>query len=350
MPDEMKRKTWKFVFLTCFIVFIYYFLLKANSTKRLSKDIYHSSSIRAAIVTLTRGDSIRLINMLHSIEYFYPESIGKYPMIIFYDPHGNEMQNFNIDYIKSCVKLKLIFQKIVLFKLIKNPTETIEKINQEKSRFHQRPINYRLMCLFWSHTVFYHPLIKNNYDYIMRLDDDSYFLEKFNFDLFQYIHENNLDYIYRAFSWDMPLAGPDDLLPKYLNNYHKTCQSNCFPFHSYDSVYNNFFLTRLQFWYQTKIEEFIHNLLLNDTILIYSLGDGNIHAVILALASDTKHTEKLNFAYAHNIHIYGKRNKNFDLQHNYHNWFDILANNSKNACRQLIIIEPIKKQLKYIQL
>ncbi|CAF1159839.1 unnamed protein product [Rotaria sp. Silwood1] len=46
------------------------------------------------------------------------------------------------------------------------------------------------------------------------------------------------------------------------------------------------------------------------------LRDGNIHAVILVLASDTKCSQKIQFAYAHNIHIYGKRNKNFDLQHN----------------------------------
>ncbi|CAF3457628.1 unnamed protein product [Rotaria sp. Silwood1] len=44
--------------------------------------------------------------------------------------------------------------------------------------------------------------------------------------------------------------------------------------------------------------------------------DGNIHAVILVLASDTKCSQKIQFTYAHNIHIYGKRNKNFDLQHN----------------------------------
>ena len=53
----------------------------------------------------------------------------------------------------------------------------------------------------------------------------------------------------------------------------------------------------------------------------------------------------------HIIYIYmEKRNKNFDVQHEYQNWFEILANNSENACRQLIIIEPYKKQLKYIEI
>ncbi|CAF3465200.1 unnamed protein product [Rotaria sp. Silwood1] len=108
----------------------------------------------------------------------------------------------------------------------------------------------------------------------------------------------------------------DYLLPQYLRTYHNNCKSYCFPFQSYNSIYNNCFLTRVQFWYQKIIEKFLNNLLLNDSILIHSLGDGNIHAVIFALTSDTKRSQKIQFTYAHNIHIYGKRNKNFDLQHN----------------------------------
>ena len=191
--------------------------------------------------------------MLHSIEYFHPEYIHKYPVIIFYDPHGTKMKNSTINYIKSCIKLRLIFEEIILFSLMTNPTETINTINHEKPTIHQRSIGYRFMCQFWSHTVFYHPLIKNNYDYIMRLDDDSYFLESFDYDLFRYVFENNLDYIYRALAWDIPMSRDlIILLPRYLRTYHNTCKSYCFPFQSYDAIYNNFFLTRVQFWHQPK--------------------------------------------------------------------------------------------------
>ncbi|CAF1122622.1 unnamed protein product [Rotaria sordida] len=345
----MKRKTWKYFLFICFIGFIYYFLLSLPSTKSLN-NAYQKQSFRAAIVTLTRGDPIRLLNMLHSIEYFFPQSIDKYPVIIFYDSHDNEIQSSTIDYIKSCVKLRLIFENIVLFTLMRNPIQTINIIKREIPTIYQRSIGYRFMCQFWSHTVFHHPLIKNNYDYIMRLDDDSYFLEPFDYDLFEYAYKNKLDYIYRALAWDIPMSGPDYLLPRYLRTYHNNCKSYCFPFQSYDSIYNNFFLTRVQFWYQKPIEQFLNNLLLNDSILINSLGDGNIHAVILALASDTNRTHRIHFAYAHNIHIYRKLNKNFDVQHNYQNWFQILKNNSKNACQQLVIIEPYTKQLKYIHI
>jgi hypothetical protein len=342
---KMKQKTCKYFIFGCLIWFCYHNLSQIQP-KKSSNDL----PFRAAIVTLTRGDLPRLFNMLHSIEYFFPQSINKYPVIIFYDPHDTPMQKSTIDYIKSCVKLTLIFETIVLSTLMKNPSTTIKIINNEVPTIHQRTIGYRLMCLFWSHTVFYHPLIKNNYDYIMRLDDDSYFSESFYYDLFQFVHENNLDYIYRSLAWDIPMSGPDYLLPKILRTYHNNCKSDCFPFQLYDAIYNNFFLTRLQFWHQPKIEQFLNNLLQNDSILIYSLGDGNIHAVILALASDTIRTRIVQFAYAHNVHIYGKRNKNFDVQHKYNNWFEILSNNSDHACRQLIIIEPQTKQLKFIHL
>jgi hypothetical protein len=58
----------------------------------------------------------------------------------------------------------LIFEKIILFSLMQNPSETIEIINTQIPTIHQRPIGYRFMCQFWSHTVFHHPLIKTNYD------------------------------------------------------------------------------------------------------------------------------------------------------------------------------------------
>ena len=110
----MKQKTWKFVVFICFIGYIYYILSQIQSTKS-TKNVHHNHSFRAAIFTLTRGDPTRLLNMLHSIEYFYPQSIDKYPVIIFYDPHGTDIEISTIDYIKSCIKLKLIFEKIILF-------------------------------------------------------------------------------------------------------------------------------------------------------------------------------------------------------------------------------------------
>jgi len=345
----MKRKIWKHVLFVLMLISIYYLIFPIKFNKILEQT-HENRSIRGAIVTLTRGDSLRLLNMLHSIEYFYPKAIGKYPVIIFYDPHGVDMRNFNQDHIKSCVKLKLIFQSIVLFNLIQNPSETINKINAEPKSYNQRTIGYRLMCLFWSHTVFHHEIIYKTYDYIMRLDDDSYLLETITDDLFEYIDRNHLDYVYRAMSWDIPLSGPEFLLPRYLEIYQNTCRTLCLPFHSHMSIYNNFFLTRVAFWHKKSIETFLGELLSNDTILIYSLGDGNIHAVALTIASDTEHTAPLDFAYAHNIHLYGKRNRNFNLQHNYQNWFEILRENSEKLCTQLIIVEPYQKQLKYISL
>lgn len=339
----MKRRTWKYVVLFSVIVSTCYFTFPKDATPS-------NRTIRGAIVTLTRGDSVRLLNMLHSVEYFYPQAIEKYPVVIFYDPHGAEIESFKMDYIRSCVKLKLIFQPIILLQLIQNPTETVNCIHRETPTYHQRPLGYRLMCLFWSHTVFYHPIIRTNYDYIMRLDDDSYLLERMTEDLFEYAHRKHLDYLYRALSWDIPLSGPEFLLPKYLQTYHQTCRTFCFPFHSHQSIYNNFFLTRVQFWHQKSVQNFLNTLLSNDSILIYSLGDGNIHAVVLALASDTKRTEQLFFAYAHNIHLYGKRNRNFNLQHNYSNWPKLLQNHREKACREFLIIEPYEKRLKYISL
>lgn len=343
----MQRKMSIYVLLICCLVIVYYSKLLIKPKKTVQSD-QRDSSFRAAIVTLTRGEPTRLLNMLHSIEYFYPQSINKYPVIIFYDSHGTNIRRSIIKNIKSCVKLNVTFQDITLFSLIENPSETIDTINRESSTVNQIPIGLRFASKFWSHTIFHHPLINNNYDYIMRLDDDSYFSEPLPYDLFDYAHRNNLDYIYRALILDTRMAGPDYLLPQYLRSYYVNCISNCFPFHSYNSVYSNFFLTRVQFWHQKQIEELTKEILSDDNIFIHSLGDGNIHAVILALLSDTKRSQAVTFAYGHNTHIFKNGKTQFDTGHYYYNWFEVLRHHHVRSCQELVIIDPNTKQLKYI--
>lgn len=58
--------------------------------------------------------------------------------------------------------------------------------------------------------------------------------------------------------------------------------------------------------------------------------------------------KKIQLAYGHNEHLYGIQDKNFDMQHKYRNWFDILSSNSKSTCEQLLIIDSYQKQLKCI--
>ena len=184
----------------------------------------------------------------------------------------------------------------------------------------------------------------------MRLDDDSYFLEPVTHDLFLYAYENRLDYIYRALESNNAKLVENPMLWSYLQTYHTSCKLFCLPFQPRDSIHSGFFVTRLQMWYRTELEAFFNYLLENDKILIHSLEDGRIHAVALALASNSNRVQMVPFAYAHQIDLYGQGKEYPDSEHDYQNWFEILSNRSEHTCRALIVIEPNEKKLKYITL
>ena len=56
MLENMKQKRWQYILFICFIGYIYYVLLKIQSMKSSKND---NQPLRAAIVTLTRGDTTR---------------------------------------------------------------------------------------------------------------------------------------------------------------------------------------------------------------------------------------------------------------------------------------------------
>ncbi|CAF1646011.1 unnamed protein product [Didymodactylos carnosus] len=177
----------------------------------------------------------------------------------------------------------------------------------------------------------------------MRMDDDSYFTESIKNDFFVEIHNQSLDYGFRAIVWDIKLAGSE--IPRILTSYRKQCIIDCFPFISHDAIYTNFFITRISFWHQPVVKNFIQKLVNNDTIIMEGLGDGNIHAAVLALASNTKQSKMFYFSYGHNSHLYRPRNKIFHLDEK-HQWLKSFD----NTCDKLIIIDPITNQLKKIQM
>ena len=184
----------------------------------------------------------------------------------------------------------------------------------------------------------------------MRLDDDSYFLEPVTHDLFLYAYENRLDYIYRALESSNSKLADNPMLWPYMQKYRTSCKRFCLPFQPQESIHSGFFITRLQMWYGPEIEDFSSYLLENDRILVDSLEDGRIHAVILTLASNSNRVRMVPFPYAHHVDLYGQGKEYPDSAHEYQNWFEILSNRSEQSCRELIIIEPNEKKLKYIRL
>jgi hypothetical protein len=291
-----------------------------------------NNHFRGVIVTLIRSTnrSISLaMNMIHSVVKFHPSNTGHpYPFVIFHD------QNFTSnmrEHILSCM-LKSNKNIQISFASIDLHTTVIPDVGSRGDK----PIGYRLMCRFWAYDVFHHPaIVQGHYDYLMRMDDDSYFFDTIPEDLFSYTNHQNLDYVYRSlYSEDSRAMHPIERL--YLNTTSK--RIGC--------IYNNFFIIRLKWFYQSvRVQSFLRELLKDDLILRQYIGDGCIHAAILEIDNQVKVHHMTNIPYGHNIHLMPVDSAYFRLQ-----IINGFSEEILNSCQQLTVIDANYYRLKKIKM
>jgi len=284
-----------------------------------------NSSIRGVVATLTRSNSesvFLVINMIHSVIRFHSTNNNyKYPFIIFHD------QNFTLtmrQQILSCV-LKNHTQIDISFALVDFQTSVKPAA---KSRV-GKPIGYRLMCRFWTHDIFYHSaIIQGQYDYLMRMDVDSYFSDATKKDLFLYMKRKHLDYMYRSKYWE-PSTPMDSILELF------SIKSRWFRL---DCIYNNFFIIRLKWYYETElVQDFVHELIRDDLMLREYIGDGCAHAAMLKIDSRIRVKFMKDFSYGHNFHVMPPRSSGITFIEE-----SRFREEIKESCRQLTVLRGTK--------
>jgi hypothetical protein len=199
-----------------------------------------------------------------------------------------------------------------------------------------KSIGYRLMCRFWTYDVFYHPaILQNEYDYLMRMDDDSYFSDQIWEDLFLYMYKQKLDYIYRAtYQEKTPAMLP--IVQRYLHK--KTIDNKC--------IYNNFFVMRLKWFYESKrVQSFITDLIVDNLILREYIGDGCVHAAMLNIDDQVKSARVTDIPYGHNSHLMAPKRFGwiFSPKNNFHK-------EMQNSCDYLIVLRNGRDGLTKINL
>jgi hypothetical protein len=282
---------------------------------------------RGVIVTLIRSDNrsiLLVINMIHSITMFHPvDNTSRHSFLIFHD------QNFTSSmqqHILSCV-LKSNKQVHISFALADFRTNAQVDIKTRKDK----PIGYRLMCRFWSYDVFYHPaIVQGRYDYLMRMDDDSYFSDIIKKDLFVYMNSKKLDYIYRALYIE-PIKPMIPILQRFLNK--TTIRLGC--------IYNNFFIIRLKWFYESKrVQKFLEELIRDNLMLREYIGDGCIHGAMLEIDNRVKYEHVTDVSYGHNAHLMpsGEAEWMFDPVKGFNEEL-------KKSCQQLTVIRSDEDKL-----
>ena len=158
-----------------------------------------------------------------------------------------------------------------------------------------RPLGYRSMCRLWSGRLQMMSFL-DDFEYYMRLDDDSFFTKDLDRDPFYVAHQNKLDYIYVRKSPDS--FGLAQL--KSVASAHGKFKGD-----GNSSPYTNFHVARVSIFRSDKFKQFWADLEKKHVFMRYRVGDALLHAVIIDLFIPRNKVQTMpKLSYAHNSNDY----------------------------------------------
>lgn len=190
-------------------------------------------------------------------------------------------------------------------------TPNVEFVDVGASDFSSRPetdalsskdLGYRNMCRFYSLGIYDH---LTDFDYVMRLDDDSYLESKIGYDIFEYMLSNNFDYGYIHSEFDSHVE-TIETLPNFVLKYIEKNQIkiNC-DLLDIDCLhyYSNFHITRIGFWLRSDVRDFLKAIDEDGGIYRHRWGDHVIQTLALKMFSDPTQLHCFtDFRYTHYSH------------------------------------------------
>lgn len=266
--------------------------------------------------------------LIKSLDLLYKNYNNKFHnnIIVFYDSKYPFYEKDQIEIISNRNEIKFI----QIPDNIWCPPECVDVSKKNTWIDPKFSIGYRNM-MRWYGIKIYSFLHDLGYEYYMRMDDDSLLLSEINYDLFEFMINNNYEYGFRAHVYDHPYVSNDfiefcqqyiikkNIQPTFiLNNIKKKTISNMktnnWNIHGY---YNNFLISKLSFWLQEKVQDFLIEL--DNTGCQYTKRWNDLisHAVTIQIFMDRKKVYHFNdWSYEHST---------FDKGHNFLDENGILA-------------------------
>ena len=288
---------------------------------------------KSAIIILTQNTIERKIYLKTSLYFLFKNfnSKYKYPVIILHDGDydANTTNEINTSIRKN-------FRYLIEYKKIDDSDFEIPKgIDEDKMNRciniapvpYWRNKNYRLMCNFWINNFIKYC---DNYDYVMRIDDDSIFEEPINTDIFKLIEEQNLNYMSNIIHIDCGICNYgmknffEKILPDKKDKINELFMSHNLNitnehFEKFKKLYlelnneeykgtsvtmdmpvmyyNNFSVIRTSVWKSKEVKEIINKVNETGNIFYCRWGDGPLQTIIMTLYDKDK-LSKLNFKYS----------------------------------------------------
>lgn len=281
-----------------------------------------------------------------SLDLLYKNYNNKFnhDVLIFYDSNFSFDKNAQNQIIKGRKQIKFIQIPDEIW----NPPNNIN-IKDKNNWVGNYPIGYRNMCRWYGISIFKF-VKKLGYDWILRLDDDSFIHSKIEYDIFKYMHDNNKIYGYRCLSYEdikwrknfienilnylsnKNIHKKYDILLKYYIQNQGKWISNKF---NLIGPYTNFFITNVNNWINNDVENFLNFIDNTKGIYIYRWGDLIIHTAVINIFFNYKtHHHFTDFEYEHGT--YNNKNKMV-----IGGFFPIINNNNVLKTSNLLLYEKL---------
>lgn len=290
--------------------------------------------IQAAIFILTQNTDVRRTYLKTTLYFLFRHMNGdaKHPVVILHegDYDARSQREVLMGVRASC-------RSLVSFRALDaGDFELPAHIDRDKVQRcvdtcpvpYWRNLKYRMMCRWW---LVHFPKYAEGYEYVMRLDDDA-FIEEPVPDLFAWVKERQLvyasnmlhvdcgiccfgmkDFFLRRYPEKAAILGEsfmDTNIPMRSPDFHK--------FRSLLSItqdplpqipdqlscpmpvmwYNNFFITRPDFWRRSDVQKAIEEIDRDGSIFYFRWGDAPLQTLLVLLHADPSQTSRAVFKYS----------------------------------------------------
>ena len=289
--------------------------------------------IKAAIFILTQNTIERKVYLKTSLYFLFKNFNAKYkyPVIILHEGDYTEDAKKEIyTGIRSECRHLVSFKSIDEDDFCIPPHIDIDKMNSIidiRVVTYWRNQKYRSMCYFWLKNFYKYT---KDYNYVMRLDDDSIIEEPIKYDLFELMSNKEYIYLSNIIHLDCSLCNygmKEFFLKHYEDKAEKiselfmshTLASDSLHFNDFkklyqkinneeyegDSVelnmpfmyYNNFNIIDVDIWNKPEIQDIVNKIDEQGYIFYCRWGDAPLQTIILSLYDSSRIT-KVNFKYS----------------------------------------------------
>jgi hypothetical protein len=292
-------------------------------------------TLNAAVFILTQNTDARKVYLKTTLYFFFKHFNAecRYPVFIFHEGDFTPLDQREI-----LLSIRASCRSLVTFRAVDQgdfeypsfiDEQKVKDVVAAKVTPYWRSEQYRKMCRWW---LLHMPRYAKPFDYVMRLDDDSIIEEPIP-DLFDWMHKKDLVYASNLLHIDCALCcyGMKEFFlsqfPDKTDSINKLFVEQEIPTRTFELAqfrallsitqqkalpdigenfklsaplmyYNNFFITKTEFWHRPEVQQLIRDIDETGNIFYIRWGDAPLQTLVAMLLGGADSVSRCVFRYS----------------------------------------------------